>query len=127
MTNNVALKSMRNRLVFARRPSALVGPATIGVLIVHAMNIVVHLAHGFTPAPREWWLESRQLRSGLFISAVVYVVGALGFEVLGQQYAANHGWSNPVYVAFAAVEEFLEMCGPVIFLHCVGREIAKTS
>lgn len=225
---------MRNAAIFARRSRVLVGTAAIVVVIVHALNIVVHVAHGFTPAPREWWLnlfdvdteaniptgfssallltsawsawrmatrlpqsaakqrrgflliavllaivsadeslalheqcaavlldkldarginrlwvwafgaaivsalaamlvpffralESRQLRVGLIFSAVVYVIGALGFEVLGQHYAASHGWSNPVYVALAAIEEFLEMCGPIIFLHCVEREIEQPS
>ena len=206
--------------------------AAIAVVVVHVLNIAVHVAHGFAPAPREWWLdlfdvdteaniptwfssallltcawaawrmskrgsaprerrgfllitvllaivsadesialhercaavlldkldavgitrlwvwafgavivaglaaalipfllalESRQLRFGLFISAVVFVTGALGFEVLGQHYAATHGWSNPTYVALSAIEEFLEMCGPLIFLHSVTREIAKSS
>ncbi len=212
--------------------SMLVRPAAIAVVIVHVLNIVVHVAHGFSPTPREWWLnlfdvdteanvptlfssallltcayaswrmatrvsalklrrgfflitallvivaadeslalhergaavlldkldahgihrlwvwaigamlvsalaatlipffralESRALRSGLLASAVVYVIGALGFEVLGQHYAANHGWSNPVYVALSAIEEFLEMCGPLIFLHYVGREMAGST
>jgi hypothetical protein len=214
------------------QPSMLVRPAAIAVVIVHVLNIVVHVAHGFSPTPREWWLnlfdvdteanvptlfssallltcayaawrmalrvsalklrrgffliatllaivatdeslalhercaavlldkldahgihrlwvwafgamivsglaalmipffraiESRALRSGLLASAVVYVIGALGFEVLGQHYAANHGWSNPVYVALSAIEEFLEMCGPLIFLHYVGREMAGST
>lgn len=228
MTNNSALKFIQNDAIFARRTSVLVGTAAVAVLIVHALNIAVHVAHGFTPAPREWWLdlfdvdteaniptwfsstllltcawlawrmaarlpasvakqrrgflliavllaivsadeslalhercaavlldkldahginrlwvwafgaaivsalaamlvpffralESRQLRSGLLVSAVVYVIGALGFEVLGQHYAANHGWSNPVYFTLSAIEEFLEMCGPLIFLYAIGR------
>lgn len=213
-------------------PSMLVRPAAIAVVIVHVLNIVVHFAHGFSPAPRAWWLdlfdvdteanvptlfssallltcaytagrtamrvsapkqrrgffviaallvivgvdeslaihercaavlldkldasgihrlwlwafgamlvaglaamlipffralESRALRSGLLASAVVYVIGALGFEVLGQHYAASHGWSNPVYVALSAMEEFLEMCGPLTFMHYVGREMAGST
>lgn len=208
--------------------------AVIAVAVVHALNVAVHVAHGFTPAPREWWLdlfdvdteanvptwvssvlllmcalaawlmsmrvpasgwrqrrgfgliavllaivsadesialhercaavflqwfdarginrlwvwalgallvsgvaamlipffqalESRRLRSGLLISAVVYAIGALGFEVLGQHYAATHGWSDPVYVTLSAIEEFLEMCGPLIFLHSIGREMAGST
>lgn len=215
----------------ALRSATLIRGGAIAVVIVHVLNIVVHVAHGFTPAPREWWLdlfdvdteanvptwlasallltcafaawlmaarvpasaakqrqgfaviavllalvsadeaialhercaavlldeldargithlwvwalgavivaglaatlipffralESRQLRTGLLISAVVYVTGALGFEVLGQHYAATHGWSDPVYVTLSAIEELLEMCGPLIFLHSVGREIS---
>lgn len=210
------------------QPAALIRGGVFAVLVVHVLNIVVHLAHGFTPAPREWWLdlfdvdseanvptwlwsgllltcalsawlmaarmrssslkqrrgfmviaallaivsadefialhercaavlldgldargitrlwvwalgavlvaglaatlipflralESRQLRSGLFISAVVYIVGALGFEVLGQHYAATHGWSDRIYFTLSAIEELLEMCGPLLFLYSIER------
>jgi len=211
------------------RPATLIRGGIIAVLVVHVLNIVVHVAHGFILAPREWWLdlfdvdteanvptwlssallltsafaawlmaarvpaskqrrgfvvigvllaivsadefiafhercaavllkeldargitrlwvwalgavlvaglaamlipffralESRQLRSGLLISAVVYVVGALGFEVLGQHYAATHGWSDPIYVTLCAIEELLEMCGPLLFLYNIGGEIS---
>jgi hypothetical protein len=69
-------------------------------------------------------LPSR-LRSGLVLSAVVFVTGALGFEVIGQRYAATHGWFDPIYVGLAAIEELLEMCGPLLFLHAVGKELAN--
>ncbi len=210
-------------------PATLVRVAVIAVIVVHVLNIVVHVAHGFVPARRPWWLdlfdvdteanvptmfssallftcaytaklmstrasalkerrgflliavllaivaadealalhercaavlldeldargmtrlwvwgfgavivaslaamlipffralESRRLRSGLLVSAVVYVMGALGFEVLGQHYAATHGWSDPMYVTLSAIEELLEMCGPLIFLATFAQEIA---
>jgi hypothetical protein len=215
--------------VLVLRPATLVRRGFFAVGIVHALNALVHLAHGFTPAPRAWWLDlfdvdteanvptwfssglllacafaawlmaeraadrvaerrgfrllsallaivsadelvalheriaaallSRlsalgvaalwvwalggaivaslaavllpflralgpRLRSDLLLSAAVYVAGALGLEVLGQRYAAAHGWFDPVYTALAASEELLEMCGALLFLRAVGRALA---
>lgn len=63
-------------------------------------------------------------RWALVRSGAVYVTGALGFEIVGQRYAATHGWHDGVYVGLAAIEELLEMSGCVLFLHAVGRELA---
>lgn len=65
-----------------------------------------------------------RVRWALVRAGVVYVTGALGFEMIGQRYAAAHGWHDPIYVGLAAIEELLEMSGCVLFLHAVGKELA---
>jgi hypothetical protein len=63
-------------------------------------------------------------RYALLRSGVVFVAGALGVEVIGQRYAATHGWHDAIYVSLATLEELLEMSGAVLCLHAIGRELA---
>lgn len=57
-------------------------------------------------------------------SAVVYVGGALGMEMVGGWYAQNYGSGNLSYVAIATLEETLEMLGVVIFIYALLRYLA---
>jgi hypothetical protein len=57
----------------------------------------------------------------LFISAgLLFVAGALGFEMLGGWYSELHGNRNVVYVLYQTVEELLEMTGIAVFLYALA-------
>ncbi len=54
----------------------------------------------------------------LFISSgVVFLLGAVGFEMLGAREAQLHSYESIRYAVFYTVEEFLEMTGIVIFIY----------
>ncbi|GAA3535630.1 hypothetical protein GCM10022394_14040 [Zobellella aerophila] len=56
----------------------------------------------------------------LFVfSGVVFVSGAIGFEMLAGRYVELHGKGNLIYSFFYTCEEFLEMLGIVIFIYAV--------
>ncbi len=57
----------------------------------------------------------------LFLTAgTIYVLGAVGVEMLSGLYFETHGGSNPVYVALQTVEETLEMSGIVLFIFALA-------
>jgi len=68
----------------------------------------------------------RRLRRRLLVSAGVYVFGALVLEVIGQQWAALHGWSNPTYWLLAALEELFEMTGAWLFLRLTTLALVES-
>lgn len=52
----------------------------------------------------------------LFVSAgVIFVTGAIGFELLGGKHAEVHGRDNIEYTAYYTIEESLEMIGIALF------------
>ena len=62
----------------------------------------------------------------LFVSAgAIYVLGAIGIEMLSGLYFESHGGSNPVYVALQTVEETLEMAGIVIFIFALAEYLDR--
>jgi hypothetical protein len=51
-------------------------------------------------------------------SGCVYLSGALVFEMIGGWYLSEvSGWMNFPYMTIVAAEEFLEMCGAILFLY----------
>ena len=71
-----------------------------------------------------YWTFLRRLepRIGrLFLTAgAVYVMGAVGMEMIGGAWASAHGLQDPVYaLVLVNVEELLEMLGVVIFAYAL--------
>lgn len=64
-----------------------------------------------------------RLRRDLVIAGAVFVTGGLGFEVLGQRYAASHGWRDATYAALSALEELLEMLGALLCLRAITADL----
>jgi glucan phosphoethanolaminetransferase (alkaline phosphatase superfamily) len=60
---------------------------------------------------------SAKTRRLFLIAGTVYVVGALGLELLGGYWADFYGEQNITYVLITTMEEFLEMLGIVIFIY----------
>lgn len=61
------------------------------------------------------------------VAAVLYVGGALGMEMLGAGWFAEHGRRNMGYVLFWTVEETMEMFGVVVFIHALTAYLAQTA
>jgi len=59
------------------------------------------------------------------ISGMIYVTGAIGFEVLGGKQAELYGEVNLSFCIYYTCEEFLEMLGIIIFIHALLSYIAS--
>lgn len=72
------------------------------------------------------FLRSLPRRSArLFVAAgSVFVVGALGFEMLGGKVADSSGYEAFSYTALSTAEETLEMAGVIIFVYALLAFIA---
>ncbi|MEW5860887.1 MAG: hypothetical protein AB1861_26530 [Cyanobacteriota bacterium] len=54
-----------------------------------------------------------------FVAGTIFVVGALGVEMLESYWVAMQGKENFVYAIMATVEELLEMLGIIIFIYAL--------
>jgi hypothetical protein len=59
------------------------------------------------------------------LAAVLYIGGAVGFELVGGYYAELHGEKNLTFNLIATVEETLEMTGIVLFNYALLRYMSK--
>lgn len=59
-------------------------------------------------------------------AAIIYLGGAIGFELIGGRYAELHGTHNLAYNMISTVEESFEMAGVIIFIWALLRYIAGT-
>ncbi len=67
----------------------------------------------------------RQITILFVTSAVVFVTGAIGFELLGGRQYEAHGANNIVYAIFYSCEELLEMLGVAIFIYALLLYITR--
>ena len=86
----------------------------IAVVIVCGLFFVGFLRH--LPA---------KTRLRLLAAAVLYVGGAIGFELIGNHYAAIHGDHTLMYSMIATVEESLEMAGSIVLIYTLLEYIAE--
>ena len=93
---------------------AWVIPYFVGVLVVAAF---------FLPA---WWRLPSNIRWLLVGSAVVYLLGAIGFEMVGGAYYDGTGSEGgPVYAALYTIEESLEMAGLILLTYSLMRLLTE--
>lgn len=52
-----------------------------------------------------------------FLSAVIYLSGALGMEIIGNYYQNGYGQNNLGYIFITNIEETLEFCGLIMLLY----------
>lgn len=53
----------------------------------------------------------------LILSAIIFLVGAVGFDMLGGREADLHGYYTITYTVLFTIEEFLEMTGVVLLIY----------
>lgn len=60
---------------------------------------------------------SKKIRFLFLISGFIFVLGAIGFELLGGNQAEAFGVNNILYTIYFTCEEFLEMLGIAVFIY----------
>ncbi|MDK2981981.1 MAG: hypothetical protein PWQ55_2328 [Chloroflexota bacterium] len=88
---------------------ALAAVAALGILF---FNFLKHL-----PA---------KTRLGFVLSAVVYLGGSLGMELVGGSYTAQYGMDNLGFNVLTTIEESLEMLGAILFIRTLLVYISET-
>lgn len=72
---------------------------------------------------RFWWRLPPATRLGFAASAVMYLGGAVGVEMLGGAYVELYG-HTPAYALLVTLEEGLEMAGVSLLIFCLIRFLA---
>lgn len=102
----------------------LLGDRTLGVFyyawVIPALAIVLVLAAYFLGFVLR--LPART-RFAFILAAVLYVGGALGFEMFEGRLDELYGERNLAYMALVTVEEGLEMAGVIVFIDALLRYI----
>lgn len=58
-------------------------------------------------------------RNWFILSGIVYVIGAVGLEVIGSNYIYNYGQDSLTYSLITTVEETIEMTGILMFINII--------
>lgn len=87
------------------------GIVIVLVLALYFLKFLLHL-----PA---------KTRFTFLLAAIIYLGGAISFELIGGRYAELHGSHNLTYNMFATIEESLEMAGVIIFIRALLIYIAS--
>jgi len=61
----------------------------------------------------------KNIKTLFFISAILYISGAIGIEILGGQQDESYGTYNLVYAIYYTIEELLEMIGVAVFIYAL--------
>jgi len=67
---------------------------------------------------------SAKARFNFVLAAILYLGGAIGFELIEGAYAKLHGGQNLTFSMLTTVEESLEMIGVVVFIYGLLRYLA---
>lgn len=89
-------------------------PYTLGVMIL----AVVYTKFMFVAV-------DKRTAARFILSGVLYLSGAIGFDMLGGREAELHGYDSVAYCILYTVEEFLEMLGVVTLIDALLRYIEK--
>lgn len=55
-------------------------------------------------------------RREILLAAILYILGAVGFDMLGGRYVEFHVSTNLTYILLSTIEESLEMAGIIVFI-----------
>ena len=58
----------------------------------------------------------RGSRWGFLSAGAIFILGCVGFEMIGGHYVTSHGQENLTYAMIANIEELLEMMGVAILI-----------
>jgi len=85
-------------------------------VIVYGAGVVL-LSFLFFPV---WWRLNKTVKLWLALSAIIYLGGALGFEMVGGAYfEAIEQKGDLIYGALYTIEESLEMAGLIMFIYAL--------
>lgn len=102
------------------------GASNLGVFnfawVIPAIVLILILAFYF----RRFFLRlPKKSRLTFLIAALLYIGGAIGFELIGGYYCELHGETNLTYSMITTVEESLEMTGSIVFIYGLLLHIAE--
>ena len=69
-------------------------------------------------------LES-DTRNLFIVSGIIFVTGAIGFEILSGLVSESMGWDNATYAFVYTIEETLEMVGIALFAYSITRHMQR--
>jgi hypothetical protein len=106
---------LHERLI--RPISVMLGEKNLGIFyfawVIPAMIIVLMLGLFFL----KFLLHLPMIvRFRFLIAATLYLVGAIGIELIGGRYAELHGEENLTYSMITTIEESLEIAGLIFFI-----------
>lgn len=70
---------------------------------------------------------STKIRNLFVISGLIYVTGAIGFELIGGYHAELNGRDNVAYALITTFEELLEMLGVNLFIYSLLSHIVNSN
>jgi len=70
-----------------------------------------------------WWHLPSRTRWLTLIAALLYIGGAVGFEMIGARYVETSGFDSLAYSMIATMEESLEMAGMILFVFAIMEYI----
>jgi hypothetical protein len=88
----------------------------LGIAFVAVMALLYSRFYLSLPRPSRCWL---------FFSALLFLSGTLGLEMIGGLHVERHGDGNFTYALIANGEESLELLGLVFFLHALMDLLRK--
>jgi len=65
---------------------------------------------------RFFWNMPKKLFYSFVLSAVIFISGAIGFDILGANEASHHGEETILYCVYYTIEESLEMFGLIYLI-----------
>ena len=77
--------------------------AFLSVLILTYLKFILSL-----PNRTKFWL---------ILSGTVYILGAIGMELIGGYRVELYGYNDSIYIVIATIEEMLEMTGTILFIY----------
>jgi len=116
------LSQIHERLIVPGRE--LLGDRSFGLLyyawVIPAAALVLVLAGYFLGFLLR--LPART-RRGFIVGGMLFVAGAIGFEMLGGHQHELYGKQNLTYMVYVIFEESLEMAGVIVFIHTLLQYI----
>ena len=71
------------------------------------------------------WALPALTRTRFILAAIVFLAGAIGFEMLSASVADRYGYDTVLYCVLYSIEELLEMLGIVLFMYALLEYLAS--
>lgn len=107
----ISIHEMFNK--FARNNFGIGGVFYYGWIIPYGVVLLV-LVGIYVPFLRMLPMDIALL---FIFSGLIFVLGAVGFEMLGGRYKDLYSEETNMYIIYFTIEEFLEMCGISLFIY----------
>lgn len=75
---------------------------------------------------RFWWGLPKKTKIFFLIAAIIYLGGAVGFELIESKHCEIYGKDNAFYIFLTTTEEALEMFGVIFFIKSLLTYITET-